>query len=170
MMKKIVFLLILIIMLSGNVFHAAAQSTNDPPAVSTTLDTTGFPQWVKDMRRWDIIAFGSFPFTFFFTTFFMDMVRWGNANNFDFGDMRYAPWPLKSAGAIDMTKREFETTLLIAVSLSVVIAFTDLFIVQSKRNKERRRIESMPRGSTIIITPYQDSQETDSIMDYHLPP
>ena len=127
---------------------------------SSVFDTTGFPQWAKDMRRWDVIAFGSFPFTMFFSTFFMDTYRWNKAEGMSFSEegLRYAPWPLKSAGAVEMTKDEYETTMIIAASLSAAIAVTDLIIVNVKRNKERRRIESMPEGSVIIIRkPYPEA-------------
>ena len=132
------------------------QVTAQTPG-SSVFDTTDFPQWAKDARRWDIIAFGSFPFTMFATTFFMDTYRWNKYSNFN--DTRYAPWPMKSAGAIEMTKDEYEKTMIIAASLSAAIAFTDLIIVKIKQNKERRRIESIPEGSAIIIrTPYPDSR------------
>lgn len=149
MMKKIFFPVLVSLFLLIP-FQVTAQTD---PGSSTPVNTTGLPQWVRDMRRWDIIAFGSFPFTMLFSTIAMDTYRWGKYSSFS--DNRYAPWPIKSAGAISMESKEFVTTLIIAASLSATIAFTDLIIVKVKRNKERRRIESMPEGSTIIIrTPY----------------
>jgi len=100
----------------------------------------------------------------FFVTFVTDMVRWSEANNFDFSDegRRYAPWPLKSAGAIEMTNDEYARTILIALGVSAVVACIDLLIVVIKRINERRRIESLPSGSIEIIeTPY-GTQEADN--------
>jgi hypothetical protein len=95
----------------------------------------------------------------FTSTFFMDTYRWSQVG---FADNRYAPWPMKSAGAVNMTKTEFENTIMIAASLSVAIAFTDLIIVNIKRYKERRRIENLPEGSAIIIRmPYPDQGAED---------
>jgi hypothetical protein len=142
---------VLFLLLAIPVLYAPAQTTGtDAPNV---FDTTGFPQWVKDLRRWEIVAFGSVPFTMFSTVFAMDMYKWQNTNGLDFSEegRRYAPWPLKSAGAFAMESEEVEQTLIIAAGLSATIAFTDMIIVQIKRYKARKRAEAMPAG-TIIIT------------------
>ena len=159
MMKKNMRVLpwvIMILVLAAPAPRVSAQSTGAAAGTGTssTFDTTGFPQWAKDLRRWDIIAFGSFPFTMFAATFAMDTRRWIDQNGMDFSEdgRRYAPWPLKSAGAISMSNRELETSLIIAASLSVAIAFADLIIVQIKRHKERQRAESLPGGNVIINT------------------
>jgi hypothetical protein len=135
-------------------FYIPAQTTTTNTTTNTpgAFDTSGLPPWVKDLRRWEIVAFGSFPFTMFFTTFGMDMYRWSNANGMDMSEdgRRYAPWPLKSAGADVMDSGEFEKVLKIAACLSVGIAFTDLIIVQVKRYKARKKAEALPSGTIII--------------------
>jgi len=143
MMKKIFFASILFFLLFTPQFEAAAQNTQ----VTNVFDMTDFPQWARDIRRFDIITFGSFPFSMFVVTFVTDMFRWNNANGMDFNDMRYAPWPLKSAGAVDMTAEEYGRTILIAAGVSVVLALTDFIIIKIRRSSERRRIESRPSGS-----------------------
>jgi len=162
-MKYIFPSVIFFFLLLAPVIQAPAQSSS---ASSQTFNMTGFPQWAKDMRRWDIIAFGSFPFTMFAVTFFSDLARWNNANSMDFssGGRRYAPWPFKSAGAIDMSKEEYERTILIAAGLSVSIAIADLIIVKIRDRKERRRIEGVPSGSVIINRePLESSKEGSEI-------
>jgi hypothetical protein len=150
-MRNKVFLPVLVSLFLLVPLRVTAQNTPG----SSELNTTGLPQWVKDMRRWDIIAFGSFPFAMLFSTIIMDTYRWSKYSGFS--DNRYAPWPIKSAGAFSMEPNEFVTTMIIAASMSVTIAFTDLIIVKIKQNRERRRIESMPEGSAIIIrTPYSN--------------
>jgi len=157
MMKKIFFVSVLFFLLFTPQFEASAQSTQVP----NVFDMTDFPQWARDLRRFDIIAFGSFPFSMFVVTFTVDMFRWCNANGMDFNDMRYAPWPLKSAGAVDMTADEYQRTILLAAGLSVVLALTDLIIVQIKRSNERRRIESRPSGSFNIDRGSNETGETE---------
>jgi hypothetical protein len=89
----------------------------------------GKPQWVKDLRRGEIVAFGSFPFTVFFARTFMDLYRTA-----DHGwDRRYAPWPFKAAGAVGMTDGELALMFTIAVSASLVISVADYLIVRHKR-------------------------------------
>jgi len=150
MMRSIFIALVFSSLLLSPVLQVTAQSNEDQPPV--TFDATGFPQWVKDMRRWDIIAFGSFPFAMFTTIFFTDLFRWGNANGMNFSEegRRYAPWPLKSAGAIEMTKEEYERSIWIAVGISAAIALADFIIVKIRQSRERRRIENAPSGSAII--------------------
>jgi hypothetical protein len=128
---------------------AQTQTTYQDPGY---FDLGGSPQWVKDLRRWEIVAFGSIPFTMFLTTFSIDMYRWQQANGMDFSSegRRYAPWPIKSAGAFAMESHEVVRTLTIAAALSVTVAFADLIIVQVKRRRARKRIEAMP-SSTVII-------------------
>jgi len=88
----------------------------------------------------------------FFTTFGMDMRRWSNANGMDMSEegRRYAPWPLKSAGAVILDTSDFERVFKIAACISVGIAFTDLIIVKIKRYKARKRAEALPAGTIII--------------------
>jgi len=131
-----------------SVFSVSAQA-NKTSAIS---DTTVLPQWVKDLRRWEIVAFGSIPFTMLTASFAMDMYRWNNANGMDFSDegRKYAPWPLKSAGAAVMKSQEQEMVFIMAASLSVTIAMADQVIVQIKRYKARKRAEALPVGTTII--------------------
>jgi len=167
-MKRIFFLLILFSLLFNLTYQAQAQSlSTDKPTESKPLE---LPQWRKDLRRFDVITFGAFPFSMFFVTFVTDMFRWKDANNFDFSEegRQYAPWPLKSAGAVEMTNEEYTRTILLAVGVSAAIALVDLLIVNVKRAKERRRIESLPSGSIEIInTPYgtQEAEEGSADAD-----
>jgi hypothetical protein len=165
-MKKLIFaVLIIFLFLSGVLQVQAQNNTSDNSSTSSpnAFDTTGFPQWVKDLRRWDIITFGVYPFALFLTTTVTDLVRWNNANGMNMSDRRYAPWPLKSAGAIEMTNDEFGRVLLQAAGVAAMIACTDLVIVLIKRNKERKRIESKPRSTAVIdINPYGEQPDDSS--------
>ena len=151
-MRKIIFLIILFSLLLIPAFQAMAQSLSTTDSTQAVFDTTGFPQWAKDLRRGEIIAFGTFPFSLFFVTFTMDMIRWNNANGMDFSEQgrRYAPWPFKSAGGVDMSNDEFKRSLFLAAGLSISLALIDFLIVRARRDAEQRRIESLPSGSVEI--------------------
>jgi hypothetical protein len=136
---KPVFLVILLLALFSRV---SAQNS---------FDTAGFPQWAKDLRRFEIVAFGSYPFTIFFTTTGMDLYRWNANNGMNMNDRRYAPWPLKSTGAVEMDKEEYIKTMTIAAGASVAVALVDYLIVKIKRNKARRIAARIPAGTTAII-------------------
>jgi hypothetical protein len=165
-MKKIFFLIILFSLLLNTAYQAEAQSLSTTNTTVTTMNSSGLPQWVKDFRRFDIITFGAFPFSMFFVTTVTDIIRWKDENNFDFTDegRRYAPWPLKAAGAAEMTSDEYKRTILLAIGVSAAIALVDLLIVNIKRANERRRIESLPSSSyEIIKTPYGEPEVDDSV-------
>ena len=138
-LKKEITLLLLLATLAVNL---QAQSDQNG------FDIKKSPQWVQDLRRWEIITFGSFPFAMLTATFWMDTYRFAGKG---WNDYRYAPWPFKSAGAIAMEQHEQELTITIAVSLSVAIAIADYIIVRVKREKARKRAEALPSG-TLIIT------------------
>jgi hypothetical protein len=160
MLQKLTLSLLLI---TVPAFYITAQTTTD---TASTFDTDGMPQWAKDLRRGEIVAFGSIPFTIFFASFAMDMYRWKNANGFSFTaeGRRYAPWPMKSAGGVYMTSREQELVFLMAAGMSITIALADFVIVQIKRYKARKRAEALPVGTTIITRtplPEEPSEEQD---------
>jgi hypothetical protein len=167
-MKKLFFLIILFSLFFNSAYQTSAQSLSTTKPTVTTFDPSELPQWVKDLRRFDIITFGAFPFSMFFVTTVTDMIRWKDANNFDMTEegRRYAPWPAKSAGAVEMTNDEFTKTLFIAIGVSAGFALIDLLIVNIKRASERRRIESHPSGSfEIIKIPYGEPEVTDDSTD-----
>ncbi|MCL2759999.1 MAG: hypothetical protein FWD22_07285, partial [Treponema sp.] len=64
-MKKLFFLFFIFSLLLTPLYQAEAQSTN---TTTVTFNSSDLPQWVKDMRRFDIISFGMFPFSMFFVT------------------------------------------------------------------------------------------------------
>ncbi|MDR3172876.1 MAG: hypothetical protein LBU19_01380 [Treponema sp.] len=132
----------------------SAQSTGrispQPFAAGILPDTQSsseFPLWARDLRRGEIVAFGSFPFTLFLSTFAVDSVRYFQHSR----DSKYRPWPFKGPGAVEMSTDERKKTLLIAAAASVAIAVIDFTIVQVKRNKERGRIERQNGGETVEI-------------------
>jgi hypothetical protein len=127
--------------------QAQTTGTGTTALPSGQFDTSDFPLWGKDLRRAEIIAFGTFPFTMFTATFFMDAWR---TYNHDW-DTRYAPWPFKSAGAIEMTREEHEITMAAAGIASLALGLTDFIIVQIKRYRNRQKVLHLPEGSPIII-------------------
>ena len=125
-----------------------AQTDASPETVEAE---TGPRLWLRDIRRWEIVAFGSFPFTMFFATMGMNFHRWNRETGMDWGRREYAPWPLTSAGAVSMTDAEQRRTIFIAIGLSAGVAVADHLIQRNRRERERRRAEAIPAG-TIIIT------------------
>jgi hypothetical protein len=86
-----------------------------------------FSEWLLDLRRGEIIMFGSFPFTFFFATEGYDLFRL-STHNFD---SAYAPWPLKDPVKGPYSFEEQVGVVIAAVSLSLVIAVVDYIVRKS---------------------------------------
>jgi len=132
----------------------SAASLMAQPAVSEDDWRANWPPWLWDLRRGEIVAFGTFPFTMFFTTFGMNMVRWQRDSGMSWEQREMAPWPFTSSGAISMTNSQQATTIAIAAGLSVTVAVVDHLIVRFRRNRAARRAEALPAGAvTIIRTP-----------------
>jgi len=164
-MKNFIFAVLIIFLFLSPVLRLHAQSSTSTTSTNT-FDTADFPQWAKDLRRWDIVTFGVYPFALLITTTVSDLIRWNNFNGMNMSNRQYAPWPLKSAGAIEMTKGEYEKVLLQAAGVAAAVACTDLVIVLIKRNKERKRTESKPRSTAVIdIKPYGDPPEDKTSAD-----
>jgi len=157
MMKKIFFASVIIFLAFAPQFEAAAQTVEMP----NVFDMTGFPQWARDLRRFDVITFGTFPFSLFAVTFVTDIFRWIDYNGMNFNDLRYAPWPLKSAGAVEMTSQEYGRTILIAAGLSLTLAIIDLIIVKIRQSNERRRVETRPSSTVNIYRGPPENDETE---------
>jgi hypothetical protein len=134
-----------------------AQSSSSEILPSTHFDTSEFPLWVRDLRRAEIVAFGAFPFSVFFATFVMDTIRYANSG----GNARYAPWPFKSSGAIDMNRSERSRTLVAAAITSLAISIADYIIVKYKRHKAEQAVLEAP-GEPIIIRRPWPGEETGS--------
>ncbi|MDR2375900.1 MAG: hypothetical protein LBD96_05610 [Treponema sp.] len=125
-----------------------------------------YPLWVQDIRRGEIVAFGSFPFTLFISTFAMDSVR------FFKNDMNraYLPWPFKGPGALEMTREEKKQTFMIAVTASITIAVIDFAIVKLKRHREARREQMRDSGGDIHVTRSPITGNTDTAANPEEPP
>jgi len=157
MKKSLVFCLVLPLFIS--LFPLQAQTTSsgssgDSSMVSSQFDMTGFPQWSKDARRFEIVTFGSFPFAYFFTNFGFDTYRcaingWNTS---------YAPWPFTGPAAVGKSQSENFLTIGLSVGTAVTIALVDLCIELYKRNRKEEENRNLPEGTPIIIRkPLEDA-------------
>ncbi|GMO41086.1 MAG: hypothetical protein Ta2F_16980 [Termitinemataceae bacterium] len=140
--KYFIFFTVFYLFMSSNVF--AQTSTN---AATVVKPEPKYPQWVLDIRRADIIAFGAFPISWLLAATFVDLYRC-SINDWD---LRYAPWPATAAGAIPRTNEEFITIIGVAAGISVGLALADFIVVKIKRARAKAKSESLPRGDPIII-------------------
>jgi hypothetical protein len=138
---------LLLIVLCASAAHSQSSNLTGASAKAAEQTKPLFPQWVRDIRRAEIVAFGSFPFMMFFSIFAMDTYR---AATHDW-DSRYLPWPAKGPGAIAMDTDEHMMTLGIAISGSLAVALADQLIVQIKRARAAKQRLDLPEGDLIIL-------------------
>ncbi|MDR1024499.1 MAG: hypothetical protein LBL56_02140 [Treponema sp.] len=136
-----------------NISPVSAQSSGTSQVVAPNIlpdvrPPSSSPRWVQDLRRGEIVAFGSFPFTVFLSTVTMDSFRYFNNDR----NPAYLPWPLKGPGAVEMSREEKERTLFFAAAASVTIALVDFTIVAVRRHREAVREQMRNRGGEIHVT------------------
>ncbi len=83
-----------------------------------------FPDWALDLRRGEVIFFGTIPFTFFASNLSYDLFRYA-VNNFD-PDLVPALFGNTTPPAL--TKDEKLQIIMVSVSLSAFLAFLDYLL------------------------------------------
>jgi hypothetical protein len=142
MTRRIICLLLILSKLAAPL---AADATASPspgatpgPHDALPYRADEFPQWVKDLRRFEVITAGSFPFALLYTQTTYDSIRWAQ-NGYD---SAYAPL----VGTYSPSDSENKTTLLTALGVAVCVATVDFFIVKSKRAAAKRKAERALAG------------------------
>jgi hypothetical protein len=136
----------------------AAQTTAGTESVSDIV----FPQWSKDLRRAEVVAFGTIPFSWLVSTLIIDVSR-TIAHN---GSRDYWPWPLKPTGAPAMTNDEYIASIGLALGISATTAIVDHIIIKYKRRKaEMLERQNLPREPVIIRSPVSELQNKNTAQD-----
>jgi hypothetical protein len=112
-----------------NMFRPAQMALENEPEIRNVSIFANAPLWVKDLRRGEIVFFGTLPFTVFFTRTIMGAIRMGQHD----WDRRYAPWPFQSVGAVGLSSNELFWMFSIAGTVSLAISIADHIIVRHKR-------------------------------------
>lgn len=125
--------------------QARAQTAGgDTSAQSPAPAAVEWPQFAKDLRRFDVISFGLFPFAYLVTSIGYDLTRFAGHG----GDMAYAPWPIK--GDAGWSSQDYGRVLIGAAAISLSVAAVDLVIVLAKRRRAARLEEARSRPETEI--------------------
>jgi hypothetical protein len=138
--RRIGQFLVLWILFAG-VFTHSLYAQTVPSSQPAPYQKDEFPPWALDLRRAEIVAFGVLPFTVFFTSFAVDSYRFADHS----WDFRYAPWPLKSAGAVLMDQNQMVGVFMAGVLGAAVIALADYWIHGSKLRALKQKEESQSR-------------------------
>lgn len=145
-MKRTVAAITLIAVLS-----AAGWAQSDEPV---PYEEEEFPQWALDLRRGEVIFFGTLPFSLLFTSLGYSLIRYG-VNNFD---PAYAPAIAPGPNTVPFSQGEIIGVILTGVGLSILAAVADFIIgrIIDKRDAERQaehETEREGREDTAEATP-----------------
>jgi len=144
---------------NGSVLPSSKDLGVKPPAIkkdTTKTDTMVFPQWAKDLRRAEIIAFGAYPISIFFSRIFLDLYRMSQHD----WDRRYAPWPATASGGVGLTESELKILLGLAAAVSITISVADHLIIRHKRKKAAAAAAPAVTPRTTAATePTEDAAE-----------
>lgn len=116
-------------------------------------DTKAVPQWVKDVRRGEIITLGSWPFTTLLVSISYSFGMFAARN----WDSSYFRNPFSSSGE-GYSYSEIKGILLTSAAISVGIGVTDLIvnIVKREKAKKKRNAEQL---KNITVTPVDSGQD-----------
>lgn len=111
------------------------------------------PQWVKDMRRGEIITLGSWPFTTLMVSLSYSMGMYALHN----GDSSYFRNPFSSSGD-GYSFGEIRDILLVSAAISVGIGVTDLIvnIVKRENAKKKRNAEQLKNITVMPVDSLED--------------
>lgn len=123
---------------------AGAFAADAPPATPPGADERvpepyrpeEFPGWALDLRRAEVVFFGSLPFSLFFTFEAYDLGRFV-ATGFD---PLYAPWPMRAGAEIGAGYTPAEKGWLIAsaITVSLGVSVADYLLGRRARTREDR--------------------------------
>ncbi len=117
-MKSFLIIFLLIVFITIPLFSGESLPEYEP------YQDNEFSQLAKDLRRWEIIFFGTIPFSFFYTSFSYDFYRYA-VNNFD---STLAPAILGNKTPPIRTNDEKLQIIAVSLSLSAVLAFIDYLL------------------------------------------
>jgi hypothetical protein len=100
-----------------------------------------FPQWARDLRRTEIITFGSLPFVALSVTMGYGIVRFAGGSAF--------PNPFAKS-ADNLTQDEQKQVLFISLGTSVLLGLTDLTINLIQRHQAAKKRTTV--SGTITVT------------------
>jgi hypothetical protein len=90
-----------------------------------------FPEWMHNLRRFEIITLGTLPFTFLATFLVYDFIRYATSGF----DRDYALFG--STNPVPYTTEEKIGVVIAACSTSVLIALVDFFIGKARKARTR---------------------------------
>ena len=133
--------------------RAKEKEAKDRTPVPYTDDE--FPQFMKDLRRAEIISFGALPFVTLTSTIVYSSARYAQ-HGFD---SEYFPNPFAKASASNgYSTGEQAGILLTSAGISVGIGLTDLLVSVIRRKAAKKKLEQKVKAP-IVVTPIAEDKD-----------
>ena len=134
-------------------FPCRAKEAKDTTPAPYTDDE--FPQFMKDLRRAEIVSLGALPFVTLTSTIVYSSARYAQ-HGFD---SEYFPNPFAKASASNgYSTAEQAGILLTSAGISVGIGLTDLLISVIRRNAAKKKLERKEKAP-IVVTPIAEDKD-----------
>ena len=135
------------------VFPCRAKEAKDTTPAPYTDDE--FPQFMKDLRRAEIVSFGALPFVTLTSTIVYSSARYAQ-HGFD---SAYFPNPFAKASASNgYSTAEQAGILLTSAGISVGIGLTDLLVSVIRRKAAKKKLERKEKAP-IVVTPIAEDKD-----------
>lgn len=147
-MKKKFFAFLTLIFFSFNLFAASSNSSSTNPKEYSEDE---FPQWTKDLRRAEIITFGSMPFVTIGVS-----LAYGSYLYFT-NQIDSFPNPLDKSTS-SYTEDQQLKIVGISLGVSAVFGLTDFIVNLIKNNKKNQEINFNEQQKNIIVVPINENE------------
>jgi hypothetical protein len=109
------------------------QEMNGPVTEPLPYQEVEFPVWAHDMRRFEVILFGSFPLTYILTSLVYEVTSYaGTGFNSEF------------SLASEKKQDDLKYLLVTSAALSGAVAVADLIIGKIKKKRTRNQAQEYP--------------------------
>ena len=119
-----------LLLLVSVLFLVCSSGYSEETPAYTPYDPSEFPGWARDLRRFEIVFFGTVPFSFFYATTGYSVYTYA-AHNWD---SAYAPALLGNRTPPVLTNSEKLQIAGISLSLSAAAAVVDYIIGKIQRD------------------------------------
>lgn len=133
MKKKLQRIVVILLLFSYFPFSLMAEEQK------TDSDSTQWPQWSKDLRRTEIITFGSLPFVTLWTTLGYSIAVYGEFRN-----------PL-SKNTDSFTTDDQKRIIAASAGISLGLGVFDLVMTIIKRKSEKRSEKNIQEAITVEV-------------------
>ncbi len=127
-----------------------------------------FPEWAEDLRRAEIVAVGTIPFTFLVSSIFFDTYRYIDKASTGSADaLQYAPFFIgvfnPNVAKLPYTSDDIVTLFVSSIIFSAVLAVVDNLILNEQRERLRKEVAEIKRreNQAMVVVPEEGQKPTE---------